>query len=165
MADSLDSSVPFVTADGIRYPAGLEPLIRALQERFVERHGPIRADDDALGLSVLGDFPEPLVGRDSLIRRAERELAAAEGRRSTTEAALRLAETARKLAVVKHGAAKAQARIAAIDEQLKKLDETMTSLAAETGPAEDVQQIAHKAFVDASVKLANYNEIRRRPGH
>jgi hypothetical protein len=162
VAESLDLAAPPVSADGIRYPSGLGSLLHALQERFVQRHVPTRADDDALGLSVLGDFPEPLVGRDSLIRRAERELATAEGERSAAEAALKVVKAARKLAGVKHEAAKAQARIVTINEQLKNLDETMTILTEKIGPAETTRQSARDAHVDARVKLENYKDIAER---
>lgn len=162
VADSLDLAAPLVSANGIRYPSGLESLVHALQERFVQRHIPTRADDDALGLSVLGDFPEPLVGRDSLVRNAERELAAAEATRSTARSALRVAEAARTLADITHKAAEAQAQLVEIDEKLRELDETIASLAGQIRSAEDAQQTAHKAYVDALVKLENYNGIVER---
>lgn len=159
VADSLDLTAPPVSANGIRYPSGLEPLVNAVQERFVERRGPNRADDDALGLSVLGDFPEPQVGRDSLIRRAERELAAAEATRSAAASVLEVAQSNWTLAGIRHKAAEAQARIVAIDEELKKLDETMTSLTGRIGPAKDAQQAARKTHEDALVTLRTHESI------
>ena len=155
-ADSLDLASPPVSANGIHYPSGLESLVNALQERFVERRVPTRADDDALGLSVLGDFPEPLVGRDSLIRRAERELAAAEATRTAAASALQAAQAEWKLAGVRHGAAEAQARFVAIDEELRKLDGTITSLAGKIGSATDAQQVARKTHEDALVTLRTH---------
>ena len=159
VADSLDLAAPFVSANGIRYPSGLESLVNALVERFVERRLPTRADDDALGLSVLGDFPEPLVGRDSLIRSAERELAAAEATRSTAASALKAAQASLTLADARHKAAEAQGKLAAIEEELGKLDWTITSLAREIGPAEDAQQAARETHEDAFVKLKTHEGI------
>jgi len=159
VADSLDLAALPVSANGIRYPSGLESLVHALQERFVQRRLPTRADDHALGLSVLGDFPEPLVGRDSLIRRAERQLTAAEATRSTAASTLLAAQAGRTLAGVRHRAAEAQARLVEIDEEVRKLDETITSLAGKTGAAEDAQQTAHERHEDALVKLKTYEGI------
>ena len=45
VADSLDLAAPPVSANGIRYPSGLESLVYALKERFVQRVLPARADD------------------------------------------------------------------------------------------------------------------------
>jgi hypothetical protein len=159
VADSLDLAAPRVSANGISYPSGLESLVHALQERFVLRRVPTRADDDALGLSVLGGFPEPLVGRDSLIRRAERELTEAEATRSTAAAALQAAQAAWKLADVGHRAAEAHARLTEIGSELRKLDETITSLAEKIGSAKDAQHTVRETHEDALVKLKNYEGI------
>jgi hypothetical protein len=156
VADSLDLAAPPVSANGIRFPSGLESLVNVLQERFVHRRVPTRADDDALGLSVLGDFPEPLVGRDSLIRRAERELVAAEATRSTAESALRVAEAARTLADITHKAAEAQAQLVGIDEKLRELDKTIASLPGKIRSAEDARQTARETHADALVKLRTH---------
>jgi hypothetical protein len=162
MADSLDLAAPPVSADGIRYPSGLESLVDALQKRFVHRHLPTRADDDALGLSVLGDFPEPLVGRDSLIRRAERELAAAEAKRTTDISALRTAKADWTLADARHKAAEAQARLTEIEEDLKKFDETIANLAGKIQPAKDAQQSARKMHENALVELKTHEGLVER---
>jgi hypothetical protein len=159
VADSLDLAVPPVSADGIRYPSGLESLVNALQKRFVHRRAPTRADDDTLGLSVLGDFPEPLVGRDSLVRRAERELAAAEGKRTTAASALQTAKADRTLADARHKAAKARARLTEIEEELKKLDGTIANLAGEIRPAKDARQSAREAHENALVELKAHEGI------
>jgi hypothetical protein len=159
VADSLNPAEPLISANGIRYPSGLGPLVHALQERFVQRHAPTRGDDDALGLSVLGDFPEPQVGRDSLIRRAERELAAAEATRSAAASDLEVAQANWKLAGIRHKAAEAQARIVEIDAELGKLDETMASLTKKIGPAKDAVETARKAHEDALVMLRTYESI------
>jgi hypothetical protein len=159
VADSLDLAASPVSANGIRYPPGLESLVHALQERFVQRRAPTRADDDALGLSVLGDFPEPLVGRDSLVRRAERDFAAAETTRSTAASALQAAQAGWVLAGTRHRAAEAQVRLAAIDEQLRKLDGTITDLAEKIGSAKDAQQTARETHEDALVKLTTHEGI------
>lgn len=159
VADSLNPAEPLISANGIRYPSGLGPLVHALQERFVQRYAPTRGDDDALGLSVLGDFPEPQVGRDSLIRRAERELVAAEATRSAAASALEVAQADWKLAGIRHKAAEAQARIVEIDAELGKLDETMASLTKKIGPAKDAVETARKAHEDALVTLRTYESI------
>ena len=145
-AGSLDLAAPLVSANGIRYPSGLESLVNALQERFVQRRAPTRADDDAL--SILGDFSEPLVGRDSLIRRAERELATAEATRFTAAPALRVAEAIRTLADITHKAAEAQALLVEIDEKPRELGETIASLAGKIRSADDAQQTAHGAELE-----------------
>ena len=165
VADSLDLAAPPVSANGIRYPSGLESLVNALQERFVQRRVPTRADDDALGLSVLGDFPEPLVGRDSLIRRAERELAAAEATRSTAASALQAAQAGWILAGARHRAAEAQVRLVAIDEQLRKLDETIIDFAGKIGSAKDARQTARETHEDALVKLKTHEGIVEQRTH
>ena len=125
----------------------------------MQRRVPTRADDDALGLSVLGDFPEPLVGRDSLIRRAERELAAAEATRSTAVSALRIAEAGRTLADTRHKGAEAQARLVEIDEHLRKLDETIADLPEKIGSARTPGRRARETHDDALVKLKTYKGI------
>ena len=165
VADSLDLAAPPVSANGIRYPSGLESLVNALQERFVQRRVPTRADDDALGLSVLGDFPEPLVGRGSLIRRAEREFAAAEATRSTAASALQAAQAGWILAGTRHRAAEAQVRLVAIDEQLRKLDETITDFAGKIGSAKDARQTARETHEDALVKLKTHEGIVEQRTH
>ena len=106
----LDLAAPPVSTDGVRHPSGLEPPVNALPNRFVHRRVPTRADDDTLGLSVLGDFPEPLVGRDSLVRRADRDLAVsgAGAKRTTTASALQTAKADWTLADARYKAAKAR---------------------------------------------------------
>jgi len=156
VADSLDLAAPPVSVSGIRCPAGLKPLVSALQARFVQRFAPIRADDDALGLSVLGDFPEPIVGRESLIRRAEQELAAADGTKAAAEKALRAAQAAWTLADSSHKAAEAQAKITALDEELRKLDQFITDLTDKIGDAEAAHQAACEAHEDALVKVKTH---------
>ncbi len=162
VADSLDLAAQPVSVDGIRCPPGLESLIYALRERFVQRHAPTRADDDALGLSVLGDFPEPLVGKDSLVRRAERELAIAEGAKSTAESVLRVADAARTLADITHKAAEAHARLVEIDEEMRVLDANIASIDGKIGPTKDSQEVARKTHEDALVGLRTYEGTMER---
>jgi hypothetical protein len=162
VADFLDLTAPPVSADGIRYLPGLESLINALQKRFAHRRGPTRADDDALGLSVLGDFPEPVVGRDALVLRAERELAAAEAKRITATSALQSAMADRTVADARHKAAVARARLTQIEEELKKFDGTIASLAGKIQPAKEAQQAAREVHGDALVALKTYESLVER---
>ncbi|HUY45022.1 MAG TPA: hypothetical protein VMV92_04770 [Streptosporangiaceae bacterium] len=162
VADSLDLAAPPVSADGIRYPSGLESLVSALQKRFVHRRVPTRADDDALGLSVLGDFLEPMVGRESLIRRAERELAAAEAKRITATSALQSAKANQTLADAWNKAAEAQARLTEIEEELKGLDRTIANVAGEIQPAKDARQSAREAHENALVELRTHESLVER---
>ena len=159
VADSLDLAAPPVSVDGIRCPAAIKSLVYALQKRFVHRRVPTRADDDTLGLSVLGDFPEPLVGRASLIRHAERNLAAAEAKRTAATSAVQTAKANSKLADVKHKAAEARARLTEIEEELEKLDGTITELAGKIRPAKDAQQAARDAHESAVVELTTYESL------
>jgi hypothetical protein len=162
VADSLDLVAPRVSTGGISYPSGLESLVNALQKRFVQRHVPTRADDDTLGLSILGDFPEPFVGRDSLIRRAERQLAAAEATRTTAISALQTANANRTLADARHKAAEAQARLTEIEEELKKLDGAIADLAEKIQPAKDARQTTQERHEKALVELNTREAIVER---
>ena len=110
-AEFLDPAAPRVTEDGIHYPAGLAPLIRTLRERLAVRQYPLRADDDALAASVLGGFTEPLVGREALIRQAERDLEEAKAGLESARAALRTADARLTLAKGEHDAAQATERL------------------------------------------------------
>ena len=156
-AEFLDPAAPGVTEDGIHYPAGLAPLIHALRERLAVRQDPIRADDDVLGASVLGGFPEPLVGREALIQQAERDLEEAEAALNSARAALLTADARLTLAKGEHDATQATERLAALTATLAGLDESISTLNASIGTAEKTLTAASEALIQASVRLSSYN--------
>ena len=131
-AEFLDPAAPRTsTEDGIHYPAGLAPLIRTLRERLAVRQYPLRADDDALAASVLGGFTEPLVGREALIRQAERDLEEAKAGLESARAALRTADARLTLAKGEHDAAQATERLTVLTTTLAGLDEAISTLNCE----------------------------------
>lgn len=156
-AEFLDPAAPRVTEDGIHYPAGLAPLIRTLRERLAVRQDPLRADDDALAASVLGGFPEPLVGRGALIRRAERDLEEAEAGLESARAALRTADARLILAKGEHDAAQAAERLTVAAATLADLEEAISILNASIDTAEQTLRTASEALIQASVRLSSYN--------
>jgi hypothetical protein len=156
-AEFLDPAAPRVTEDGIHYPAGLAPLIRALRQRLAVRQDPLRADDDALAVSVLGGFPEPLVGREALIRQAERDLEEAEASLESTCAALSTADARLTLAKGEHDAAQAAERLIVLTSALAGLDEALGTLNASISTAEGTLEAASEALIQASVRLSSHN--------
>lgn len=156
-AEFLDPAAPRVTEDGIHYPAGLAPLIRTLRERLAVRQYPLRADDDALAASVLGGFTEPLVGREALIRQAERDLEEAKAGLESARAALRTADARLTLAKGEHDAAQATERLTVLTATLAGLDEAISTLNASIGTAEQTLKAASEALIQASVRLSSYN--------
>lgn len=156
-AEFLDPAAQRVTEDGIHYPVGLAPLIRTLRERLAVRQDPLRADDDALAASVLGGFPEPLVGREALIRQAERDFEEAEAGLESARAALRTADARLTLAKGEHDAAQATERLTVLTATLADLDNTISTLNASIGTAEQAQMAASEALIQASVRLSSYN--------
>jgi hypothetical protein len=158
-ADSLDLSAPRLTANGIHYPAGLQRLIDVLTQRFTLRQDPIRADDDAIEVSILGNFPDPLVGREALIQRAERDLAAAKENRKTAIAALQSAQARRHVAKAQNEAAQAVERLATIAAALDDFDEAITGLDPKIGTATQARATALEAY-EAARTLRNSHDTR-----
>lgn len=156
-ADALGLAAPSIVSGGIRYPAGLQRLVSALSERFTLRESPIRADDDALAASTLGNFPEPLVGREALVQRAEMGLRAAKLNRETAGAAMRRADARRTLAEAQDEAARAVERLNAITSEIADFDSNIVELDSRIGSADQTRTTAHEAYRDASNLRNAYN--------
>jgi hypothetical protein len=159
VADSLDLEAPRLTTGGIRYPAGLHTLLNALTQRFAFRRDPNRADDDALGTSTLGNFPEPLVGRDALVQRAEQHLEATKAGRATAAGTLRNAEARRILAVAQEKAARAVERLKAIGNELTAFDGNIAALDVKIGAGKQLEATANEAYEGART-LRNSHDTR-----
>ena len=156
-ADSLDPAAPRLTANGIRYPAGLQRLIDVLTQRFTLRQDPIRADDDALDVSILGNFPDPLVGREALIQRAERDLTAAQENHKTAIARLRSARARRQVAEAQNEAAQAVERLSTIEGEMAAFDKSIAELDAKIGTAIQTKATAHEAYGDAHALRSSHD--------
>jgi hypothetical protein len=141
---------PRAATDGIHYPPGLQPLISGLARRLTVRPDPARADDDALGASVLGGFRDPIVGRDALVQQAERDLMAAQESREQAAGALQTAAAKLTLAEDQDRAARAGERVAAIKAELGTCADQIAELDPRIGTAEQTFDAAQEALTKAS---------------
>lgn len=157
ITDGPDVTGQHLTRGGVRYPAGLQQLMDALARRLTLRQDPIRADDGALGISVLGGFPDPVVGREALIRHAERTLGAAQEEQRRAVASLRTAEARHDIAEAQDMAAKAVWRLREIEEQLAGFDRDITELVGRTAAAEQAQETAREAHERANALLTSHD--------
>jgi hypothetical protein len=157
VADSLDTAAPRLASGGIRYPAGLQTLLNALMQRFTLRQAPTRADDDALGISTLGNFPEPLVGRDALIQRAERDLEVAQASHEAAGAALRSAQARRILALAQDKAARTVERLSTIENELTAFDRNIARLDIKIAAATQARATAEEAYETARTLRSSHD--------
>ena len=135
-----DLAAPRLASHGATYPVGLQLLITALAERLAFRRDPSRADDDALGLSTVGGFANPLMGREALIRQAAATLASAEAERDNARAEATTAEARWKLADAQNNAARAAERLIEIAALTATLDSEIAELDGEISVAAELRQ-------------------------
>ena len=151
------------SGDGIRYPAGLQHLMDGLARRFSYHPEPARAEDDALRATVLGNFPEPQVGREAGIRRAERDLRDAQAWHQTAVATVLTAKAERAIAKDEDDAAQAVRKLDGtdgtngIEARLKEADESIAALDGSIGAAEAEQATARTALEEAFGLLTTYD--------
>lgn len=148
------------SGDGIRYPVGLQHLMDGLSGRFAYRPDPARAEDDALRATVLGNFPEPQVGREAGIRRAERDLSDARAWHEMAMGETRTARAALKIAEDEDDAAQAVQKLDetdGIEAKLKAADESIAALDTSIGIAEAEQATARTALEEAFGLLMTYD--------
>ncbi|MGH3245042.1 MAG: hypothetical protein ACRDOI_02325 [Trebonia sp.] len=159
-ADPATDRVAQASGDGIRYPIGLQHLIGGLSGRFAYRPDPARAEDDALRATVMGNFPEPQVGREASIRRAERDLSDAHAWHETAVRDARTAKAALKIAEDEDNAAQAVRKLDGtdgIEAKLKAADESIAALDIAIGTAEAEHAIARTALEEAFGLLTTYD--------
>ena len=163
-ADPATGPVAQASGDGIRYPAGLQQIIGGLSGRYAYRPDPARAEDDALRATILGNFPEPQVGREAIIRRAERDLSDAQAWHETAVGETRTARAALKIAEDEDDAARAVRKLDGtdgIEAKLKAADESIAALDTSIGTAEDEQAIARTTLEEAFGLLTTYDSAAK----
>ena len=163
-ADPATGLVAQASGDGIRYPVGLQHLMDGLSGRFAYRPDPARAEDDALRATILGNFPEPQVGREASIRRAERDLSDVRAWHETAVGETRTARAALKIAKDEDDAAQAVRKLDGtdgIEAKLQSADESIAALDTSIGTAEAEQAIARTALEEAFALLTTYDTAVR----
>jgi hypothetical protein len=156
-AESLDLAAPRLASHGVSYPVGLQGLITALAERLTFRPDPSRAEDDAIGLSTVGGFMSPLVGRDALIRRAEAVLASAQKANRKARAEATTAEARWKLADAQNNAAKAAERLSKIAVLTAGLDSEIAEHDEKISVATELRTQAFEQYSGAQVLRSTYD--------
>jgi hypothetical protein len=156
-AESLDLAAPRLTSHGASYPVGLQRLITALAERLAFRRDPSRADDDAIGLSTVGGFANPLVGRGALTRRAEAKLESALAANDKARAEATTAEARWKLADAQNNAARAAERLSEIAALTLDLDSEIAGLDAKISVATELGKQAFEQYTAAQVLRSTHD--------
>lgn len=125
--DQAKTSMP----QGIRCSWAVASFLHELAERLEHRAEPDQVHDPALGVTIVGGFPDPIAGRDALLAQLRNELADAEHKASGLDAKLTLAQSAAVLATNRHKCAVAAERLRTVNEQERQVTEKISILDGE----------------------------------
>ncbi|MGW4116576.1 hypothetical protein ACWEFJ_37360 [Actinosynnema sp. NPDC004786] len=151
--DGLESNFP----DGVRCRLPITGFLRALEARLEYRGAPDRVHDKSLGLTISGNFPDPMTGREGLLVRLRRNLEHAVEFEGQVDTELQLAEAALRLASAKHSCAVAAERLKIVNEDEGRLSKQIGEFDRAIGTASEKEHELQEVWEQAKGALEGHD--------
>ncbi|MEU1667083.1 hypothetical protein ABZ547_26465 [Streptomyces sparsogenes] len=145
--------------EGTHSTLNVARFLGTLQERMIPSDDSTAVRDQAMALTVTGGFAAPLAGRETRLRQARDDLAAAE--QSATEAteAMTAATAALTLATTQHAAAQAAEELARLSTRENDLQTQIDELAGRVNKAAHDEQELQQTWKEAVARHASHEQL------
>jgi hypothetical protein len=145
--------------EGIHSTLNVARFLGTLQERMIPSDDSTAVRDQAMALTVTGGFAAPLAGRETRLRQARDDLAAAE--QSATEAteAMTAVTAALTLATTQHAAAQAAEELARLSTRENDLQTQIDELAGRVNKAAHDEQELQQTWKEAVARHASHEQL------
>ncbi|WP_030729367.1 hypothetical protein [Streptomyces sp. NRRL S-237] len=144
---------------GIHSTLTVARFLSTLQERMIPSDDSTAVRDHAMALTVTGGFTAPLAGRETRLRQARDDLAAAEQGATEATQAVTAATAALTLATTQHEAAQAAEELARLSTQEKDLQTQIDELAGRVNKAAHDEQELQHAWKEAVARHASHEQL------
>lgn len=145
--------------EGIHSTLNVARFLSTLQERMIPSDDSTAVRDQAMALTVTGGFAAPLAGRETRLRQARDDLAAAEQGATEATEAVTAATAALTLATTQHAAAQAAEELARLSTRENDLQTQIDELAGRVNKAAHDEQELQQTWKEAVARHASHEQL------
>ncbi|MGW7251609.1 hypothetical protein [Streptomyces decoyicus] len=145
--------------EGIHSTLNVARFLGTLQKRMIPSADSTAVRDQAMALTVTGGFAAPLAGRETRLRQARDDLAAAEQGATEATEAVTAATAALTLATTQHAAAQAAEELARLSIRENDLQTQIDELAGRVNKAAHDEQELQQTWKEAVARHASHEQL------